>query len=266
MFVVAGTPTLAEADAGGSSFWFPGAMGSLAAVPGEPGWSWLNLYIHFDTSGNFVDRNSFTTGVHSRSDALATGPIYTFASAVFGGRASFGVFAVPGNVGATLAAPNGRSAQDERTTFSDVFYQGTLKWNQGVNNTMVYVTGNIPSGTYDQRRLANLSLGYVVTDAGGAYTYLDSKTGNEFSIASGFSYNFINPYTQYQNGIDFHTDWAASHYLNKNAFIGFGGYFFQQVSGDTGAGAIFLKAALSGWVRRLVSFSRLAEDTRDILI
>jgi hypothetical protein len=47
-----------------------------------------------------------------------------------------------------------------------VIYQGTLKWNQGVHNEMVYFTGNIPSGTYDPHRLANLSLGFVAFDAG----------------------------------------------------------------------------------------------------
>ena len=68
----------------------------------------------------------------------------------------------PGNIGvgidATLTGPRGNAisggVNDNRTTLTDVFYQGTLKWNQGVHNEMVYVTGNIPSGTYDSTRLA----------------------------------------------------------------------------------------------------------------
>jgi hypothetical protein len=63
-----------------------------------------------------------------------------------------------------------------------VFYQGTLKWNQGVHNTMTY---NIPSGTYDNTRLANLSFGWVAVDGGAGYTYFDPKTGHEFSIVGG---------------------------------------------------------------------------------
>jgi hypothetical protein len=106
-----------------------------------------------------------------------------------------------------------------------------------VHNTMIYTTGNIPSGTYEANRLANLSLGFVAVDAGAGYTYLDTKTGNEFSIVGGLTYNFINPYTQYQNGIDTHIDWAASHFLNKNVLVGVAGYFFQQLTGDSGAGA-----------------------------
>ena len=155
------------------------------------------------------------------------------------------MFATPGNAGididATLTGPRGRTisgtAHDERTDFGDVYYLGTLKWNNGVHNTMFYTLGNIPSGTYEAGRLANLSLGYVAVDAGAGYTYLDTKTGNEFSIVGGFTYNFTNPYNQYQNGIDSHIDWAASHFLNKNILVGIVGYYFQQLTGDSGAGA-----------------------------
>lgn len=237
------------ADAGGLSYWLPGLMGSLAAVPGQPGWSWTTMYVHIDVSAdgskNFVKGGSVVAGLQSRADAVATGPTYTFATPVLGGQAAFGMFAVPGNVGigidATLTGPRGRtisgSAHDERTTLSDVFYEGTLKWNNGVHNTMIYTTGNIPSGTYDANRLANLSLGFVAVDAGAGYTYLDATTGNEFSIVGGLTYNFNNPYNDYQNGIDSHIDWAASHFLSKNVLIGVVGYYFQQLTGDSGTGA-----------------------------
>jgi hypothetical protein len=36
----------------------------------------------------------------------------------------------------------------------------------------------------------------------------------------GFTYNFKNPGTQYQSGIDFHFDWGASHFLSKQVFVG----------------------------------------------
>jgi hypothetical protein len=40
--------------------------------------------------------------------------------------------------------------------------------------------------------------------------YLDPKTGHKFSVVTGLTYNFINPSTQYQNGVDWHLDWGAS--------------------------------------------------------
>jgi hypothetical protein len=246
-------PTTAAADAGGASFWLPGIFGSLAAVPGVPGWAYTTLYIHESemagTSQNFVlggrAAGSVVAGLNAHADVGVEGLTYVSALPVLGGQASFSVLGAGGNVGvgidATLTGPRGNSisgsATDNRNTFTDVFYQGALKWNQGVNNEMVYITGNIPSGTYDSTRLANLSFGYVAVDAGGGYTYFDPKTGHEFSVVAGATYSGINPDLQYQNGIDFHLDWGASQFVSKNVQIGLVGYFFQQLTPDSGAGA-----------------------------
>jgi hypothetical protein len=85
------------------------------------------------------------------------GITYTSALPVLGGQAAFTVLAAPGNVGVgiggTLTGPLGNTVSgvetDNRITLADVFYQGTLQWNQGLHSEMVYATGNIPSGTYD---------------------------------------------------------------------------------------------------------------------
>ncbi|WP_082905769.1 transporter [Bradyrhizobium centrolobii] len=106
-----------------------------------------------------------------------------------------------------------------------------------VASRIILICGYIPSGTYDPNRLANLSFGYVAYDAGARYTYFDPKTGHEFSVVGGLTYSLINPFLQYQNGIDFHLDWGASQFLSKNVQIGLAGYFYQQLTDDTGAGA-----------------------------
>lgn len=246
-------PQAALADAGGVAFWLPGLFGSLAAAPGVPGWAYSTIYLHLQanagTGQNFVTsggvRGSVVAGINARGDALAQGVTYTSPLSVLGGQAAFSVLAAPGNIGvgidATLTGPRGNAisggVSDNRTTLSDVYYQGTLKWNQGVHNEMVYIMGNIPSGTYDSNRLANLSLGFVAYDVGAGYTYLDQKTGHEFSAVAGFTYNLMNPSLQYQNGVDFHLDWAASQFVSKNVHIGLAGYVFQQVTGDSGPGA-----------------------------
>jgi hypothetical protein len=103
---------------------------------------------------------------------------------------------------------------------------------------MAYVTGDIPVGDYNPIRLANIGLGHGAIDAGGAYTYLNTATGNEFSGVAGFTYNFKNPDTQYRNGIDFHFDWGASHYLSNQLFVGLAGYAYQQITDDSGQNPI----------------------------
>jgi hypothetical protein len=112
----------------------------------------------------------------------------------------------------------------------------SLRWNFGVNNYMTYVTGNIPVGVYNPDNLVNLGIGHVATDAGVGYTYFDPQTGNEASGVLGFTYNYENPQTQYQNGVDMHFDWGASHFLTKQWQIGAVGYAYQELSCDSGAG------------------------------
>jgi hypothetical protein len=102
---------------------------------------------------------------------------------------------------------------------------------------MVYGMGDVPVGDYNSVRLANLGLGHGAADAGAGYTYFDQKTGHEFSVVTGFTYNLLNPSTGYQNGIDWHVDWGASQFVTKQLQLGAVGYFFQQIAPDIGAAA-----------------------------
>ena len=72
-------------------------------------------------------------------------------------------------------------------------------------------------------------------DAGGGYTYLNPQTGHEFSGVLGFTYNFTNQSTQYQNGVDMHFDWAASQFLAKVFQVGVVGYVYREVGCDSGS-------------------------------
>ena len=239
----------ARADNGGLSFYLPGTFGSLAAAPLVPGWAYSTIYLHVAQSAgggkSFAQGGSVVLGLNATADALVQGISYTFATPVLGAQATVAVLAAPGNIGVgidgRITGPAGNtisgSTGDNRFTVSDVFYQGSLKWNQGVHNEMVYVSGNIPSGTYDPNRLANLSFGFTAVDFGAGYTYFDPKTGHEFSIVGGMTYSGTNDDLQYQNGIDFHIDWAASQFISKNVHVGLAGYYFQQLTGDSGAGA-----------------------------
>jgi hypothetical protein len=241
--------TAANAANGGLSFYLPGTFGSLAAAPLVPGWAYSTIYLHLHQSGggskSFTQGGNVVLGLDATGDALIQGISYTFATPILGAQATVAVLAAPGNVGvgidARLTGPAGNSisggTSDNRTSVSDVFYQGSLKWNQGVHNEMIYVSGNIPSGTYDSNRLANLSFGFTAVDFGAGYTYFDPKAGHEFSVVGGFTYSGMNNALQYQNGMDFHVDWAASQFLSKTMHVGLVGYYLQQITGDSGAGA-----------------------------
>ncbi|MFQ6186217.1 transporter [Sinorhizobium meliloti] len=248
LLLVAASSASARADEAGLSFWLPGLQGSFAAVPTEPGWSFATVYVHpsaeAGANARFPRGGQVDVGVDGRGNLFAFGPTYTFEQPLWGGQASLSLLAIAGrnyaSVDATLTGPGGTvsgSRSEAITGFGDLFPQFTLKWNDGVNNYMTYATGNIPVGSYDPDRLANLGLGHAAVDGGVGYTYLDPGTGREFSIVGGLTYNFENPDTDYKSGIDSHIDWAASQFVSEQVHVGVVGYAFHQLTGDSGEGA-----------------------------
>jgi len=127
------------------------------------------------------------------------------------------------------------SIGDSLTDFGDLYPQAPLKWNQGAHNFMTYLWGGLPVGNYDPTRLSNISTGHGAIDGGFGYTYLDPVKGHEFSAVAGLTYNFINPITNYQSGVDFHLDWGASQFSNKQVFVGLVGYLYNQIGCDIGS-------------------------------
>ncbi len=250
LIVFAGLPTNpALADEGGISFWLPGLFGSLASAPAQPGWSWVSLYYHTSVSAGgdrtFTRGGAVVTGLKGQGDLGVFGPTYTFETPFLGAQAAVSLLGITGSnqaaIDATLTGPLGNVVSGHRSdaliNVGDVIPQFTLKWNQGVNNFMWYGTGDIPVGAYQARRLANMGIGHGAIDSGFGYTYLNPQTGNEFSATLGATYNFKNTSTQYQNGVDMHLDLGASHFVTKQMMIGLVGYYFQQVTGDSGSGA-----------------------------
>jgi hypothetical protein len=255
----------AVADEGGVSFWVPGLFGSLAATPQQAGWSFTTIFYH--TSVRAGADVAFARQVHPGNinvnfnanlninlkappDLQLFAPQYVFATQVLGGQAAFtvlGAYArseatvsgtltaaplLPGGTGFTI----GGSRTDTVWGWGDLIPMFNLRWNKGTDNWMVYITGDIPVGAYDPNRLANIGIGHGAIDAGGGYTYFDPKTGHEFSAVLGFTYNLENPDTNYKNGIDMHFDWGISQFLTKEWQLGFVGYFYDQISCDSGSG------------------------------
>ena len=244
------------------SFWVPGFFGSLAATPQQSGWSFASIYYHTSVSAGadvaFARQVSagrltvpFTGNVNARLTADAdlgmAIPSYVFATPVLGGQAAVAMVVPFGRskvgVDASLTGslgPLGFDVSGGRTDsvsgLADVAPQASLRWNFGVHNWMTYVTGDVPVGAYNPNRLANLGIGHGAVDAGGGYTYFNPQTGHEFSAVAGFTYNLENTDTQYKNGIDMHIDWGASQFLTKQWQVGAVGYFYDQLSCDSGSG------------------------------
>ena len=265
---IASAPTIAVADETGISFWLPGTFGSLAATPQQPGWTVASIYYHTSVSagGDVARAREIQIGripanltatldarVNARVDLGVLNATYVFATPVLGGQASASLVGIYGaNTTSlnglltgtlTLPPPIGPipfsrfdSISDSVTGFGDLYPQFALRWNAGVHNYMTYIMGDIPVGAYQSTRLANIGIGHGAIDAGGGYTYFNPQTGHEFSGVLGFTYNFENPDTKYQSGVDMHFDWGASQFLSKQVQVGLVGYVYQQLGCDSGAG------------------------------
>ena len=239
----------ARADESGTGFWLPGQMGSFAALPGDPGWSLPEAYYHASASASvgksFERGGRITAGLDARADLFMVVPTYVFATPVAGAQAAVSLTALVGrmnvDINATLTAPSGATLSgaqgDTLKAGGDLFPMASLKWNSGAHNFMTYAMAGVPVGAYSVNRLSNLGLNHWSLDAGGGYTYLDQKAGHEFSAVLGFTKNFENKDTHYKNGADAHLDWAASQFISEQTHLGLAGYFYRQLTGDSGAGA-----------------------------
>jgi hypothetical protein len=308
-FLVAAACTTdkAFADEDGVSFWIPGFFGSLAAAPQQPGWTLTSILYNTNVSasgnaavareitiGRFNPTINISVNAHVHADATIgfLAPSYVFATPFLGGQASAALLFGYGNNDTSLNASatatidhpplsitRSVALQQDTTGFTDLIPMFSDRWNAGVNNYMVYITGDIPVGLYSSSNLANIGLGHGAIDGGVGYTYFDPKTGHEFSAVAGLTGNFENHSTNYTNGIDFHLDWGASQFLTKQLQVGLVGYFYEQLSPDSGCapvlcpfesrvigigpqiGYIFPVAGMQGYVN-LKGYGEFANDNR----
>jgi hypothetical protein len=135
----------APADESGASFWAPGTFANLAAVPGEPGWSFSATYFHATLMGGNNQATADTLPLFRRTTTLTVQldadirtnvdlailtPGYTFATQVLGGRLGFNLYVPVGSArtqidqlvtGALgpIGFANQSSISDRLTSFGD---------------------------------------------------------------------------------------------------------------------------------------------------
>jgi hypothetical protein len=160
-----------RADEGGVSFWFPGLYGSLAAAPQVPGWAigFINIYNPVSASGNVAAAREITINgikgpvnvnlnlnLKAQPNLILVSPTYVFATPVFGGQLALSLAGATGrSIGGlsgtlTVSVPGATATkqgaiEDGRDGFADLYPQAALRWNNGVNNWMVYALGTFPS-------------------------------------------------------------------------------------------------------------------------
>ncbi|GJE14329.1 hypothetical protein FOHLNKBM_5403 [Methylobacterium longum] len=226
-----------------------GNRGPLAGVTPPPG-----FYFESETyfySGNLGGGRSFQSGgvvaanVKLDTSANFATPIWVTPVEILGGNLGFSItipFGTPNvSAGAVLSSPRidriiaGRE-RDAVFNVGDIYLASFVGWHSGNFHWSTTILGVVPSGSYETGQLSNISLNRPALDLSAAFTYLDPLLGYELSVVPGVTFNWINPATQYLTGTEFHLEWSASKYLSQELSVGMVGYFYNQLTGDSGRG------------------------------
>ncbi len=240
--------TPAQAAENGTSFFLGGNKGPMAGATPPPGlFVSNNVYIYSGSASPSLEipvGGKIVAGVDA--DLVLDMPtlLWVTGANVFGGRLAFAATVPVGGLDifaeaqfqTPLGAP-GPSIEDSVTTLADPVLTSFVGWDSGNYHWQAGVSLNLPIGDYKAGQLANVALHRWAADLFVAGTWLDPALGLDVSAVIGFTVNGKNNATDYKTGEEFHAELAISQHLSKEFTVGLVGFYYEQVSGDSGAGA-----------------------------
>lgn len=228
----------AHATEVGSSYYFPGSSTTFAtAVAPVPGFMMANQMLFYNgTANTAVVRGLIHVDLKATALYNYMGGFYTFEKPVLGSRLQIGAVVPVGHV--DLNAKIGSyKASDNNTDIGDSVLSAALYWKKGDVHYKLIQSVFAPTGGYSTSNLANVGRNYWGFDTSLAMTWLNMKKGTEISITPGMLFNTKNTASDYKSGNEFHVDFAVNQYLSQNLAVGLQGYYYNQLSGDSGSGA-----------------------------
>ncbi len=257
----------------GKSVYLLGSTASMAGMTPPPGWYFSSLTYVYNagaTGGGAISRTLgqaggefppfgvLQTSVNMKLRAQvainAFSLLYVAPEKLLGGNFGVGVVAPVGyqNVDVNMTAltnlvlPNGNPLLAGRTlrvndntfAFGDPMAMAFIGWNSGHLHWKLTGMVNVPVGSYAKANLVNMGFNRWAGDITGSMTYLNPQSGLEVSGAAGITINGQNPDTRYKTGTEFHFEGAVMQHFSKAFALGVVGYHYQQITGDSGAGAV----------------------------
>jgi hypothetical protein len=122
--------------------------------------------------------------------------------------------------------------------FSDmVILPGIIGWDRGDWHWNVGLGIFAPTGDYSPDDLAPLGKNFWSFEPFAGLTYLNTKNGIELSLGAALDFNTENPATHYRSGDQVNLEWLVAQHLPGGFSVGVTGYYYQQITGDSGSGA-----------------------------
>lgn len=238
----------AIAAEGATGFYLLGSRTSMAGFVPPPGtYVQSSNYLYSGSTSAELNFAGLTIAGGVDADAFYSMPtvLWVAPGTVMGGNLALSATAPIGwkdvSAGVSLTGPNGGvisvDLEDEETKFGDPVLGATLGWHQGKYHWNVGTLINAPAGFWERGNLANIGFNRWAFDVNAAVTHLDQSTGLELSSAVGLTFNVENPDTDYKTGTEFHLELAAMQNFSKTFAAGISGYYYEQITGDSGSGA-----------------------------
>jgi hypothetical protein len=232
-----------QAAEGGYSNYIPGTYGDFAAAVEPPSkFTIRNDIYYYQADGGRSVRSGLLEAdadLEFLMDFLTI--LHKPDVEIFGAHYAYGVFIPIVHVDIDTGISVGGlrvGRQDDNFGLGDVtLIPGVLYWNRGNLHFALAEYIVTPTGKYDTDDLANTGLNYWTFDTDVTATYLNEKTGQDYSVNVGYNYNTENTDTDYQTGQELHIDYMINQFLSESWAIGIHGFYLKQVTGDSGDGA-----------------------------
>jgi hypothetical protein len=145
------------------------------------------------------------------------------------------------NAKSDVALLGERPRQDSASGLGDIsLIPVMLAWKSRFWQYSALVPIYTPTGDYSTDSLANPGLNYWTIDPTLSVSYNNAETGFNAALYGGVTANTENNATNYESGSMLHFEGSVQQLLPVDpGFLGIGieGFYFEQVTGDSGSGA-----------------------------
>jgi len=234
------TPRTASAAEGATSLYIPGGAGDiLIAQSPKPGLQVANqVFVQNGNVSTAVLQGAVDIGLDLDVVLNFAAASYTFEKQILGATYTIGTI-IPFGYAKLDATIGPFGVSGDTFNLADIaFVPVQLNWGVGNFHFKLAETIIAPTGDYDVSDIVNVGRNYWGFDTIGAVTWLDPEMGTEISVAPGIMFNTRNKATDYKTGAEFHLDVTANQFLSSTFAVGLRGYYYKQVKGDSGSGAL----------------------------
>ncbi|MBN8429410.1 transporter [Microbulbifer salipaludis] len=241
-------PAPSSATEGGIGYYVPGAMATLIdRAPVQQGWVFKPQYMHYEgdfgTASETPIAGVVALGLNVEIDAVVPGLTYTFENKVLGAHYTIGALTswvdvtVTGTVESNLGNFNRRDSVSGLgdTTLIPVL----MAWQEDCWQYNFALPVYVPTGGYEEGRLANEGLNYWAIDPVVGIGYSNLEAGFNASVFAGVMFNDENSDTDYRSGRTFHLDASVQQMIKAGSgfvTLGLNGFWAQQFSPDRNPG------------------------------